>query len=123
MYQASYRNQEYRQQEIIGATPLHLVIMAYDLAIRSCEQKDFEKAVKTIGVLRDALDFDYPDVSVGLFRIYQWCLDSIRAGDYAVAISTLRELRSAWKAAEQPLPVHPVTPSVQSYVSPAGATA
>jgi flagellin-specific chaperone FliS len=123
MYQASYRNQEYRQQEIIGATPLHLVIMAYDLAIRSCEQKDFEKAVKTIGVLRDALDFDYPEVSVGLFRIYQWCLDSIRAGDYASAIATLRELRGAWKAAEKPLPIRPAAPAVQSFASPAGATA
>ncbi|MBI4928373.1 MAG: flagellar protein FliS [Anaerolineae bacterium] len=81
MYQSAYRNQEYRQQDVMGASPLRLVVMAYDLAIRSCEQKDYVKAVKTIGVLRDALNFDYPEVSTGLFRLYQYCLDCIRRGD------------------------------------------
>lgn len=103
MYQASYRNQEYRQQDVLGASPMRLVVMAYDLAIRACEQKDFEKAVKTITVLRDALNFDYAEVSVGLFRLYQWCLDSIRTGDYDSASTTLRELREAWQMSEQRL--------------------
>jgi flagellin-specific chaperone FliS len=107
MYQTAYRNNEYRQQEVLSASPLHLVVMAYDLAIRSCEQKDFEKAVKTITALRDALDFDYPEVSEGLFRLYQWCLDCIRKGDYAPAINTLRELRQAWRTAEQNLGAKP----------------
>lgn len=101
MYQAAYRTQEYRDQEVMNASPLHLVVMAYDLAIRACEQQDFEKSVRTISVLRDALDFDYPEVSMGLFRLYQWCLDSIRGGDYASAITTLKELRDAWRATER----------------------
>ncbi len=101
MYQAAYRTQEYRQQEITNASPLHLVIMAYDLAIHACEQKDFEKAVKTISVLRDALDFDYPEVSLGLFRLYQWCLDCIRKGDYRSALGVLRDLRDAWRTTER----------------------
>ena len=75
MYQTAYRTQEYRQQDVMGASPLRLVIMAYDLAIQSCEVKDFEKATKAISVLRDALNFDYPEVAVGLFRLYQWCID------------------------------------------------
>jgi flagellin-specific chaperone FliS len=123
MYQAAYRNQEYRQQDVMGASPLHLVVMAYDLAIRACEQKDFEKAVKTIGVLRDALNFDYPETSVGLFRLYQWCLDCVRSGDYASAITTLRELRSAWKTAELRMTA-PATPlQTQPFANPAGAAA
>lgn len=113
MYQA-YRNQEYRQQEVTGASPIRLVIMAYDLAIRACEQKDFEKAVKTITTLRDALDFDYPDVSMGLFRLYQWCLDSIRSGDYGSAIHTLMELREAWRASEIKMSARPAN-SAQTY--------
>lgn len=100
MYQDAYRNR-YKQQDVMSASPLRLVIMTYDLAIRSCEQKDFEKAIKTISALRDALDMDYPDVALGLFRLYQWCLDSIRGGDYASAIATLRELRGAWAQTEQ----------------------
>jgi flagellin-specific chaperone FliS len=102
MYQAAYQKQ-YRQQDIMNASPLRLVIMTYDLAIRACEQQDFPKAVKTIGALRDALDLDYPEVAAGLFRLYQWCLDCIRKGDYVSAITTLTELRGAWAATEQQL--------------------
>lgn len=100
MYQDAYRNR-YKQQDVMSASPLRLVIMTYDLAIRSCEQKDFEKAIKTISALRDTLDMDYPDVALGLFRLYQWCLDCIRKGDYASAIATLSELRGAWAQTEQ----------------------
>ncbi len=100
MYQAAYHSQ-YRKQDVMGASPLRLVIMTYDLAIRSCEQKDFSKATTTISALRDALDLNYPEVSTGLFRLYQWCLDSIRQGDYGSAIHTLTELRDAWKVTEQ----------------------
>lgn len=100
MYQETYYK-KYRQQDIISASPLRLVIMTYDLAILACEQQDFAKATKTISALRDTLDLDYPDVALGLFRLYQWCLDCIRKGDYASAITTLTELRGAWAATEQ----------------------
>ena len=100
MYPETYRN-KYKQQDVMNASPLRLVIMTYDLAIRACEAQDFAKAVKTISALRDTLDLDYPDVALGLFRLYQWCLDNIRKGDYASAITTLSELRSAWSATEQ----------------------
>jgi flagellin-specific chaperone FliS len=109
MYQAAYQKQ-YRQQDIMNASPLRLVIMTYDLAIRACEQQDFAKAVKTISALRDALDLDYPEVAAGLFRLYQWCLDCIRKGDYASAINTLTELRGAWAATEQQLTLSQQTP-------------
>jgi len=100
MYQEAYQK-KYRQQDVISASPLRLVIMTYDLAIRACEQQDFAKATKTISALRDALDLNYPDVAVGLFQLYQWCLDCIRKNDYASALTTLTELRSAWAATEQ----------------------
>ncbi len=102
MYQATYQKQ-YRQQDVMSASPLRLVIMTYDLAIRSCEKQDFAKAVKTISALRDTLDFNYPEVSTGLFRLYQWCLDCVRKGDYSSAIGTLTELRNAWATTEQTL--------------------
>jgi len=100
MYQTPYHNQ-YRKQDVMSASPLRLVIMTYDLAIRACEQQDFAKAAKTISALRDALDLDYPEVSVGLFRLYQWCLECIRKSDYSSAITTLTELRGAWATTEQ----------------------
>jgi flagellin-specific chaperone FliS len=115
MFQSAYyRNQEYRQQDVMGASPMRLIDMAYDLAIRACERKDFEKAVKTIGGLRDALNFDYPEISLGLYRLYQWCLDCIRSGDYMSASKTLQELRAAWKESEKNL-VQPENEMVPSY--------
>ena len=100
MQQPTYQSNQYRQQDVMGATPIHLVVMAYDVAIRACEKKDFEKAVKTIGLLQNALDFDYPEVSMGLFRLYQWCLENLRHGDFATAAATLTELRTSWRKAE-----------------------
>jgi flagellar protein FliS len=108
MYQAAYHKQ-YQQQDVMSASPLRLVIMTYDLAIRACEQQDFAKAVKTISALRDTLDLNYPEVSTGLFRLYQWCLDCIRKGDYATASSTLGELRGAWVATEQTITARQVS--------------
>lgn len=100
MHLAAYSNQ-YRKQEVMNASPLRLVIMTYDLAILSCEKQDFSKSVKTISALRDTLDMNYPEISNGLFSLYQWCLDCIRKGDYTSAINVLTELRSAWVATEQ----------------------
>lgn len=123
MYQSAYRNQ-YHQQDVMSASPLRLVIMTYDLAIRACEQHDFGKAVKTISALRDALDMDYPEVAMGLFRLYQWCLDCIRQGDYVSAITTLAELRGAWAATEVRISarehVVPSMPSAPAYAASFG---
>jgi flagellar secretion chaperone FliS len=119
MYKSAYLNKEYQQQEVTSATPLHLVIMAYDLAIKSCERRDFQKATITIGALRDALNFDIPEVSLGLFKIYQYCLDNIRKGDYATATNTLTELRDAWKQTELRLSTRssPKSASLSTHIS------
>lgn len=112
-----YGSQEYRQQDVMGASPVRLVVMAYDLAIKACEQQDFVQATKAIGALRDALNFDYAEAAVGLFRLYQWCLDAIRQGDYQSATVTLRELREAWATVEKrisPIPM-PATQSTGTY--------
>lgn len=103
MFQQGYSGQEYRQQEILGASPLRLVVMAYDLAIHSCEQGDVMRAIQAVSALRDALNFDYPEASVGLFRLYQWVLDCLRAGDFNNALNVLSELRDAWVTVEKQL--------------------
>jgi flagellin-specific chaperone FliS len=101
--QNGYRAMEYRQQEVMGASPIRLVVMAYDLAIRACEQEDFVRATSAVSTLRDALNYEYAEVAVGLFSLYQWCLDRIRKEDYASALVTLRELRQAWITVEKRL--------------------
>jgi flagellin-specific chaperone FliS len=108
--QRAYGISEYGQQEVMGASPLRLVVMAYDIAITACLQKDGDRASKAVSILRDALNFDYADTAVGLFKLYQWCLASIRKEDFAGALQTLKELREAWAEVERRL--SPLPPSV-----------
>lgn len=110
------RNQEYRRQEVLGATPLRLVIMAYDLAIRSCDQKDFATATKAVGALQDALDLDYAEIAYNLLSLYQWVLDRLRKGEFSAAKATLVELRDAWVIVERNLNAS-VTTNVQQGAS------
>jgi flagellin-specific chaperone FliS len=91
---------DFQRRDVMGASPIRLVLMAYDLAISACEQEDFNRATKTLSILRDSLGYDYGKVTVGLFSLYQWCLDCIRKEDYQSALIILQELRDAWAKAE-----------------------
>lgn len=89
--------QTYRMNQIAGASPLDLLIMAYDAALASCGQSDLVRLTKAIGVLRDALDYSYDaDIALGFFRLYQYVGDLGRQGNFDEAASLLRELRDAW---------------------------
>ena len=107
---------KYREQDVMNASPIHLVVMVYDVAMAACQEKDVSRASRAISVLRDALNFDYPE-SAGLFRLYQWIMECMRTEDYDSAVSLLRDLRDAWSSVEVKLtggmPTIP-TPSVSS---------
>lgn len=90
---------KYREHDIMNASPIHLVVMVYDVAIAACEEKDLTRATRAVSVLRDALNFDYPEAA-GLFRLYQWAMECMRDGDYDNAVSVLRELRESWATVE-----------------------
>jgi flagellin-specific chaperone FliS len=93
---------KYREQDVMNASPIHLVVMVYDVAISACEDKDLNRASRALSVLRDSLNFDYAE-SAGLFRLYQWIMECVRNDDYENAMSTLRELRDAWSTVESRL--------------------
>jgi len=102
----------YRNQDIMGASPIRLVIMAYDVAIQACEQQEVKRACDAVTLLRDSLNLDYRDSSEGFLRLYQWCLECIRDRDFNTAHGVLSELREAWVrveaqgAAAMPAPRH-----------------
>jgi len=108
---------KYREQDVMNASPIHLVVMVYDVAISACEDKDLNRASRALSVLRDSLNFDYAE-SAGLFRLYQWIMECVRNDDYENAMSTLRELRDAWSTVESRLsgllPTVETTPSASS---------
>jgi flagellin-specific chaperone FliS len=118
------RAQAYKMQEVMGASPLRLVVMAYDVAIRACEAKDLARGTQAVSLLRDSLNFDYAEASLGLFRLYQWSLDCMRQGEWDEALKVLRELREAWTTVEKQLAAGstvkmPVLPSLPAGVASA----
>jgi len=90
----------YRNQDIMGASPIRLIIMAYDVAIQACDTENFKQAIDAVTLLRDSLNLDIHETSDGFLRLYQWCLECIRERDYESARSVLAELRDAWISVE-----------------------
>jgi flagellin-specific chaperone FliS len=101
MQMTPYGANQYRQQDVETASPIRLVVMAYDLAIRSCEKKDVVTAIKAVDALKRCLDYDYAEVAVGLFALYNWVIDCLRQNDFTNARHTLVELRTAWATVER----------------------
>jgi len=117
----AYGAYEYRQQAVLGGSPVHLVVMAYDVALQACAQSDLARSAQAVGLLRDALNFDYPEAAAGLFRVYQWALECIRARNYAGAIAVLKPLREAWAAVENQAPAYAAQPAQSEHASVAYA--
>jgi len=90
----------YRNQDIMGASPIRLIIMTYDVAILACEREDIKKAIDAVSLLRDSLNLDIHESSEGFLRLYQWCLECIRERDFSSAHGVLTELREAWISVE-----------------------
>jgi flagellin-specific chaperone FliS len=89
--------QTYRLNQICSASPLELLLMAYDAALIGCAQRDLKRTTDAVSVLRNALSFSYdPNIAMGLFRLYQYCAELARKGEYDQAAHLLRELRDAW---------------------------
>ncbi|MEW5956169.1 MAG: flagellar export chaperone FliS [Chloroflexota bacterium] len=94
--------QTYRINQVNGASPLDLLIMVYDAALAGCGQQDLYRTTKALGVLRDALDYSYdPEIALGFFKLYQYCADLARKGEFSEAAHLLRELRDAWQQVRQ----------------------
>lgn len=90
---------QYLLKEILDATPEQIIIKIYDFAILHCIKKDLHKTNKAIQELINALRFDDEqarEISVGLFRLYQYCQDQMRQQNYEVVQKILTELRDTW---------------------------
>jgi len=92
--QIALRN--YRQNQIMSATPLQLVLMVYDVAIVGCAHRDLARTTRALNTLIKALDMRQGDIALGLYKLYQYCADLARRNDFDQAAQVLRELASAW---------------------------
>jgi flagellin-specific chaperone FliS len=92
------------RQTASAANPHRLVGMAYDLAILACDRKDESRSQQAIRLLRDVMSSTGPEDASDLMTFYDWCLERIRCGEFALAAQTLADLRKAWEKAEQRFP-------------------
>jgi flagellin-specific chaperone FliS len=90
---------QYRDQQILSANPMQLLMMVYEQAIVQCEARDAQRAQRAITELIGALNFDAGEITVDLFRLYEYCLWEIRRQRFADAAHILRRLKSAWDEA------------------------
>jgi len=89
----------YLVKDILEATPQQLVIKLYDLALISCKKEDLRKTNSAIQALSNALNFadeNAAEISAGLLRLYKFCQDQMRQGNYNIVIRILSELRDGW---------------------------
>ena len=91
----------YKAREVTTASPGKLILILYDIAIKGCLLKNADQAARPLVLLIDVLDFEYAEVAAGLFRLYEYALESVRASEFDVPLKILRELREAWNAAVQ----------------------
>ena len=91
----------YKAQEVMGARPEQLTLFLYDHAVQGCKKRDEEKASRALAQLIDSLNFEYEEVSAGLFRLYEYSMRRIKVGDFDVPLRILSELRDAWIQAIQ----------------------
>lgn len=89
----------YQQNQISNLSPNELILKLYDLAIVSIKKDDTSKANLAITELIAALNFDYQEISVGLFRLYRYCQNCLRRGDHQEPVKILEDLRKTWAVA------------------------
>ncbi len=86
----------YRREHLLNLTPVQVIKKLYDTAIMACKTNDASLAQRAITQLILGLNFEYEEIAVGLFGLYQYSKECIRKGDTASAAHVLEELRSAW---------------------------
>lgn len=96
---------EYRYQEVMGASPIGLIIIAYDATIAACRRQDLEDTSRALSALRNSLNFEHPEIASKLFALYVWCGDLSRAGKWGEAAGILDDLRTVWVQAERQMNV------------------
>src|SRR5574337_336252 len=97
----------YQSAQVLGASPRQLILIVYDLAISACGRRDVVRARRAVTELIAALNFDYEEFAVPLFRLYEYCLNAIGSGSFHEAAKILRQLKEAWETALRQTPTPP----------------
>jgi flagellin-specific chaperone FliS len=89
----------YRREQFLNLSPVEVILKLYDTAILGIKKNDNDLAKRAINELIAALNFDYQDISVRLFGLYQYSKRCLRENKPQDAIVVLEELRGTWAQA------------------------
>ena len=89
----------YHQNSILNASPTELVLKLFDLAILSIRKDDYQRANLALTELIAALNFEYQEESMGLFKLYRYCQECLYKGKTKEPLEILMELRDTWAEA------------------------
>jgi flagellin-specific chaperone FliS len=87
----------YTANQVTGASAGQLLLQLFDLTIGACRRGDAPRAKQGLGELMGSLNLDYLEVSGPLFRLYEFCQDRVRQGDFDTSLRLLTELRVTWE--------------------------
>jgi len=99
MYKPKKAFEGYKKNEIMGLTPVHLILKVFDYVIVNCKRRDLSKVLAGLTQLIAALNFDYKEISLGFFRLYRYCQSEARKGKFEEVVNIIGELRSSWAQA------------------------
>jgi flagellin-specific chaperone FliS len=94
---------QYIEDQLSGLSPVQLLIRVYDVAIVSCVRRDRQRLRQALVQLISSLNFEHHEVSLGSFRLYNYCLRQMQMGRFDEVKAILAELRDAWVQAEPKL--------------------
>jgi len=89
----------YKKDEIMSLTPVQLILKLYDYVVVNSKKRDLSKVNAGLAQLISALNFEYREISLGFFRLYQYCQNQARKGNFAEVEHIIGELRSSWAKA------------------------
>lgn len=98
-YQKAQTVNRYLENDILDASQETLILKVYDFAIANAKIKNIEKTNKAIQVLIDSLNFkdeEAINMSMDLFRLYQFCQDQVRKRNFELVEKMLSDLRDTW---------------------------
>lgn len=91
--------QRYQREQYLNLSPVEVIKKLYDVAILGCKKRDRVLANNAVTELIVGLNFEYQDISLGLYRLYQYVKYCLRQEKYDEAENVLSELRATWMQA------------------------
>jgi len=89
----------YRREHFGNLPPVRVIHKLLEIAIQACKKEDKTLATKALTELTLALNFDYKEIALGFFRLYDYCKQRVHKGQFADALVILEDLRATWAQA------------------------